>query len=68
MRPKDRNLALTSSPSLDGLLALAVGMVLFAHLSGTRFTPSFVDTRRDLGNLVGRHSPILRGVIRESIS
>ena len=36
--------------SLDGLRAISIGFVIFAHLSGTQFFPSFVVARRSFGN------------------
>jgi peptidoglycan/LPS O-acetylase OafA/YrhL len=50
-------------PSLDGLRALSIGMVLFAHVSGTRFFPSFVAIRRDLGNLGVRIFFVISGFL-----
>lgn len=50
-------------PSLDGLRALSIGMVLFAHCSGTRFFPSFVFARRELGNLGVRVFFVISGYL-----
>lgn len=38
-------------PSLDGLRAISIAMVLVAHAAGTRFTPSLIHLRGPLGNL-----------------
>ena len=50
-------------PSLDGLRALSISLVLFAHLSGTRFFPSFVAARRDLGNIGVRVFFVISGFL-----
>ncbi len=50
-------------PSLDGLRALSISMVLFAHLSGTRFFPGFVAGRRDLGNIGVRIFFVISGFL-----
>ena len=50
-------------PSLDGLRAVSIGMVLFAHVSGTRFFPSFVSVRRDLGNVGVRIFFVISGFL-----
>jgi peptidoglycan/LPS O-acetylase OafA/YrhL len=50
-------------PSLDGLRAISIGMVIFAHLSGTRFFPSFVAGRRDLGNIGVRVFFVISGFL-----
>jgi peptidoglycan/LPS O-acetylase OafA/YrhL len=50
-------------PSLDGLRALSISLVLFAHLSGTRFFPSFVAARRDLGNIGVRIFFVISGFL-----
>ena len=50
-------------PSLDGLRALSIALVLFAHTAGTRFFPSFVDARRDLGNLGVRVFFVISGFL-----
>ncbi len=50
-------------PSLDGLRAVSIAMVCFAHLAGTRFFPSLVATRRDLGNLGVRIFFVISGFL-----
>ena len=50
-------------PSLDGLRALSIAMVLFAHVSGTRFFPSFVAVRRDMGNVGVRIFFVISGFL-----
>jgi peptidoglycan/LPS O-acetylase OafA/YrhL len=50
-------------PSLDGLRAVSISMVLFAHLSGSRFFPSFVALRRDLGNVGVRIFFVISGFL-----
>lgn len=54
-------------PSLDGLRALSIGLVLFAHTSGTRFSPSFVFARRELGNLGVRIFFVISGFLITSL-
>jgi peptidoglycan/LPS O-acetylase OafA/YrhL len=50
-------------PSLDGLRAVSIGLVLFAHTSGTRYFPSFVAMRRDFGNLGVRVFFVISGFL-----
>ena len=50
-------------PSLDGLRAFSISLVLFAHLSGTRFFPSFVAARRDMGNIGVRIFFVISGFL-----
>jgi peptidoglycan/LPS O-acetylase OafA/YrhL len=50
-------------PSLDGLRAIAIALVCFAHVSGTRFFPSFLIARRDLGNLGVRIFFVISGFL-----
>jgi peptidoglycan/LPS O-acetylase OafA/YrhL len=54
-------------PSLDGLRALSIALVLFAHTSGTRFFPSFVLARRDMGNLGVRVFFVISGFLITSL-
>jgi peptidoglycan/LPS O-acetylase OafA/YrhL len=54
-------------PSLDGLRALSIAMVLFAHMSGTRFFPSFVLARRNLGNFGVRVFFVISGFLITSL-
>jgi peptidoglycan/LPS O-acetylase OafA/YrhL len=42
---------------------LSIALVLFAHTSGTRFFPSFVLARRDLGNLGDRVFFVISGFL-----
>jgi peptidoglycan/LPS O-acetylase OafA/YrhL len=50
-------------PSLDGLRAVSIAMVCFAHMAGTRFFPSLVAIRRDLGNLGVRVFFVISGFL-----
>jgi peptidoglycan/LPS O-acetylase OafA/YrhL len=50
-------------PSLDGLRAFSIALVLLAHASGTRFAPSFVAFRRDAGNLGVRIFFVISGFL-----
>jgi len=50
-------------PSLDGLRALSIGMVCLAHTAGTRFFPSLVAMRRDLGSLGVRVFFVISGFL-----
>ena len=50
-------------PSLDGLRAFSIALVMFAHVSGTRFFPSFVGARRDLGNIGVRIFFVISGFL-----
>jgi peptidoglycan/LPS O-acetylase OafA/YrhL len=50
-------------PSLDGLRAVSIGMVILAHLSGTRFFPSLVTGRRDVGNIGVRIFFVISGFL-----
>jgi peptidoglycan/LPS O-acetylase OafA/YrhL len=54
-------------PSLDGLRALSIALVLFAHSTGTRFFPSFVFAREQLGNLGVRIFFVISGYLITSI-
>jgi peptidoglycan/LPS O-acetylase OafA/YrhL len=54
-------------PSLDGLRALSIGLVLFAHTSGTRFFPSFEVSRYKLGNLGVRVFFVISGFLITSL-
>jgi len=49
--------------SLDGLRALSIGMVLFAHVCGTRYFVSLVALRRDLGNVGVRVFFVISGFL-----
>lgn len=50
-------------PSLDGLRAISIALVLFAHCTGTRFFPSFVFLRENLGNLGVRIFFVISGYL-----
>src|SRR5690349_3417986 len=50
-------------PSLDGLRALSIGMVLLAHLCGSRYFVSLVAMRRDLGNVGVRVFFVISGFL-----
>lgn len=50
-------------PSLDGLRAISISLVLFAHCTGTRFFPSFVFARKELGNLGVRIFFVISGFL-----
>lgn len=50
-------------PSLDGLRALSIALVLFAHTSGTQYFPSFVFLRRNLGNFGVRVFFVISGFL-----
>ena len=50
-------------PSLDGLRAISIALVLFAHTSGTAFFPSFVFLRRHLGNFGVRVFFVISGYL-----
>jgi len=50
-------------PSLDGLRAISICLVLFAHTSGTQYFPSFVFLRRNLGNFGVRVFFVISGFL-----
>ena len=50
-------------PSLDGLRAISIGMVIFAHLCGSRYFVSLVALRRDLGNVGVRVFFVISGFL-----
>ena len=50
-------------PSLDGLRAISIALVLFAHTAGTRFFPSFVGPRRVLGHFGVRVFFVISGFL-----
>jgi peptidoglycan/LPS O-acetylase OafA/YrhL len=50
-------------PSLDGLRAISIALVLFAHTGGTRFFPSFVGPRRVLGHFGVRIFFVISGFL-----
>jgi peptidoglycan/LPS O-acetylase OafA/YrhL len=60
-------LAPSRIPSLDGLRAISIALVLFAHASGTQYTPSLVFLRRNLGNLGVRVFFIISGFLITSL-
>lgn len=50
-------------PSLDGLRAISIGLVLFGHLSGTRDCPWVLPEAFDLGNLGVRIFFVISGFL-----
>lgn len=54
-------------PSLDGLRAISIALVVFAHCTGTRFFPSFVFLRENLGNLGVRIFFVISGYLITSL-
>lgn len=50
-------------PSLDGLRAISIALVLFAHTAGTANFPSFVYLRRNLGNFGVRVFFVISGYL-----
>jgi len=50
-------------PSLDGLRAFSIALVLFAHTAGTAHFPSFVFLRRNLGNFGVRIFFVISGFL-----
>jgi len=48
---------------LDGLRAFSISLVVFAHCTGTRFFPSFVFARNELGNLGVRIFFVISGYL-----
>ena len=58
----DRHLA-RRIPSLDGLRAVSIALVLISHLIGTRGVPHFFDVPEDLGNLGVRTFFVISGFL-----
>lgn len=56
------SITLERIPSLDGLRAVSIGLVLFAHLSGTRYFPLVADSL-NLGNFGVRVFFIVSGFL-----
>jgi peptidoglycan/LPS O-acetylase OafA/YrhL len=54
-------------PSLDGLRALSISLVLFSHCAGTRFFPSFVLFRQEIGHLGVRIFFVISGFLITTI-
>jgi peptidoglycan/LPS O-acetylase OafA/YrhL len=54
-------------PSLDGLRAVSIGLVVFAHLCGCRYFVSLVPPRHALGNLGVRVFFVISGFLITSL-
>jgi peptidoglycan/LPS O-acetylase OafA/YrhL len=52
-------------PSLDGMRALSIGLVLLAHVRGTRYSPelTWIETFGDIGNLGVRIFFVISGFL-----
>ena len=62
-RPAERLFVGGRIPSLDGLRAIFIGMVIFAHLCGSRYFVNLVALRRDLGNVGVRVFFVISGFL-----